>query len=111
MQSQFILNGLPASPGKAQGLVKIVKNSIDCSKFEAGDILVAEKTDPTMVVMMGKAAAIVTDTGGITSHASIVSREMGIPCVVATQNATTRLKDGQNVMVDGDKGTVEVYEQ
>lgn len=103
-----ILSGIAASSGKNQGRVKIVHNYNDTKNFQEGDILIAVMTDPTMVIMMSKAAAIVTDIGGLTCHAAIVSREMGIPCVVATKSATKNLKNGMEIFVDGDKG--EIYE-
>lgn len=102
----FILKGIAASPGKAKGKVKIVNNIGDNSKFNEGDILVATITDPAMVQMMAKAAAIICDIGGITSHPAIVSREMGIPCVVNTKEATKKLKNDMEVLVDGDKGEI-----
>ncbi len=102
----ILLKGLGASPGISFGKVKIVKDLKELSKVENGDVLVTEMTNPDMVVSMQKAAAIVTDEGGITSHASIVSREMGIPAVVGTGNATSLLKDGQIVTVDGFSGNV-----
>ncbi len=74
--------------------------------FKEGEILVTRITDPTMTPLMNRAAAIVCDIGGMTSHPSIVAREMGIPCVVATKNATTVLRDGMRVVVDGDAGEV-----
>ncbi|MFH1750587.1 MAG: PEP-utilizing enzyme [Candidatus Micrarchaeota archaeon] len=105
---KLILKGIGASEGKAQGKVRIVESADDHFKFREGDILVTRITDPTMTVLMNRAAAIVCDIGGITSHPSIVSREMGIPCVVNTKNATKNLKDGMEVLVDGKLG--EVYE-
>ena len=106
MNKKMILKGLGASSGKAQGKVRIVCNASDTNKFQKGEVLVAKMTDPTMVIMMAKAAAIVTDTGGVTCHAAIVSREMGIPCVVATKKATQILKNGQEIIVDGDEGEI-----
>lgn len=106
MNKKLILKGLGASSGKAQGEVRIVYNASDSNKFQAGEILVTEMTNPTMVIMMAKAAAIVTDTGGVTCHAAIVSREMGIPCIVATKNATKILKDRQEIVVNGDEGEI-----
>ena len=103
---KVILKGIPASPGLAQGEVKIIKDIEDLTKFNDGDILVTKITDPSMVAMMAKAGAIVCDIGGITSHPSIVSRELGIPCIVNTQEATKVLKDGLQVEVDGVKGEV-----
>ncbi len=101
---------MAASQGIAEGSVKIVIGSNDISKFKEGDILVAEVTEPSMVLMMTMAAAIVTDKGGMTTHAAIVSRELGVPCVVGTREATTTLKDGMRVRVDGSAGTVEMLD-
>ncbi len=101
-----LLSGLGASPGIASGTVKVVLNISELEKIHRGDVLVTEMTNPDMVVSMQKAAAIVTDEGGITSHASIVSREMGIPAVVGTGEATKKLKDGDIVTVDGNSGRV-----
>lgn len=101
-----ILKGLGTSPGQAKGKVRIVTGPKDEDRFLDGEILVTRITDPTMVLMMNRASAIVCDIGGMTSHPSILSREMGIPCVVATKNATTTLKDGQEVLVDGKTGDV-----
>ena len=101
-----ILTGIAASGGTATGRVKIVSSIKDAPSFEDGAVLVTTITDPSMVMMMAKACAIVCDVGGITSHPSIVSREMGVPCVVNTKNATTILKDGQMVRVDGSLGKV-----
>ena len=100
------LKGIAASPGVATGIVKVVHGAQDSAKFNEGDILVAEVTEPTTVMMMNKAAAIVTDRGGITSHAAVISRELGVPCVTATKTATTELKDGLTVRVDGTSGEV-----
>src|SRR3989339_647233 len=101
-----ILTGLAASPGIASGKVKIVHNLKDLQKINVGDILVTKMTNPDMVVTMQKSAAIVTDEGGLTAHASIVSREMGIPAIVGTQNATTQFKDGDLITVDGFSGKI-----
>ena len=101
-----LLSGLGASPGIASGPVKIVNSLSDLAKIKKGDVLVTEMTNPDMVVDMQKASAIITDEGGQTSHASIVSREMGIPCVVGTGNATKMLNDGKLVTVDGFSGKV-----
>lgn len=105
---KLLLKGIPASSGKAEGKVKIVSGAQDAPSFQEGDVLVTHLTDPSMVAMMVKAVAIVTNIGGMTSHPAILSREMGIPCVVSTKTATTDLKDGMKILVDGDKG--EVYE-
>ena len=108
MIEKLILKGTPSSVGVAEGPVHIVTGADDTSLFQEGDVLVTYITDPTMVRMMSKAAAIVCDIGSITSHPSIISRELGIPCVVSTETATQVLKNGMRVRVDGKKG--EVYE-
>jgi pyruvate,water dikinase len=103
---KILLSGLGASPGVGSGIVKIIHNLEELDKVKQKDILVTEMTNPDMVVAMQRASAIVTDEGGITSHASIVSREMGIPAVVGTGEATKKLKDGQLITVDGYTGRV-----
>ena len=103
---QLLLKGAPASPGIASGQVKIVRSVADLSKIVKGDVLVAPQTNPDYVPAMKKASAIVTDKGGRTSHAAIVSRELGIPAVVGTEKATTILKPGVVVTVDGAKGEI-----
>lgn len=106
VQGKVLLSGLGASPGVACGIVKIVHKLSDLEKVKEGDVMVAEMTNPDMVVSMEKASAIITDEGGVTSHAAIVSREMGIPAVVGTGDATKKLKDGEMVTVDGNVGKV-----
>lgn len=101
-----ILIGVPASPGIATGPVKIVKNPREIKKIQKGDILVAKMTSPDYVPAMKKAVAVVTDEGGLTSHAAIVSRELGVPCVVGTKTATKQLKDGVAVTIDGEVGEI-----
>lgn len=103
---EVILTGLAASPGIASGKVKIINSMEDLPKIQQGDILVTKMTNPDMVVSMQKSAAVVTDEGGATAHAAIVSREMGIPCVVGTDEATKILKDEMIVTVDGTNGKV-----
>jgi len=95
-----------AYPGKVRSRVKIIESLNDAEKFKQGDILVAHNTTPELVIIMKKAAAIVTNEGGITSHAAIVSRELKIPCVIATKIATKVLKDGDMVEVDANEGVV-----
>ncbi len=101
-----IVKGLGASPGMAAGSVKIIFDLDELDKIEDGDIMVTAMTTPDMVPAMKKSAGIVTDEGGVTCHASIISRELGIPCVVGTGEATSTLKDAQEVTVDGKKGLV-----
>jgi len=106
VMGEVLLSGLGASPGIGSGKVKVVYSLDDLKKIEKGNVLVTEMTNPDMVVTMQRAAAIVTDEGGVTSHAAIVSREMGIPAVVGTGNATKKLKDGDIITVDGYRGKV-----
>jgi len=106
IETAVLLSGAPASPGIASGPVKIVIDTSRIDKVLDGDVLVAEMTTPDYVPAMKRAAAIVTDRGGRTAHAAIVSRELGIPCVVGAERATTTLKDGQVITVDGANGKV-----
>ncbi len=105
-ESEILVRGLVASPGVATGTVKIVKNISEAGKVRKGDILVTEMTSPDFVPVMEKSAAIVTDRGGATCHAAIVSRELGIPCIVGTTDATHKLKEGSIVTVDAFRGVV-----
>lgn len=98
--------GLSASPGIASGPVKIVKSPSEIGVVLQGDVLVAEMTNPDYVPAMRKACAIVTDSGGKTSHAAIVSRELGVPAVVGSGVATEQLKNGQIITVDGTNGKI-----
>ena len=107
IEAKAILTGIAACPGIAVGPVKIVEAS-QIDKVKNGDVLVAEMTTPDFVPAMKRATAIVTDRGGRTAHAAIVSRELGIPCVVGTEVATKTLSDGQEITVDGSRG--EVYD-
>lgn len=101
-----ILSGSPASPGIGVGGVRILKSPKEIDKVKKGDVLVAPMTSPDFVPAMKRSSAIVTDEGGQTSHAAIVSRELGIPCIVGTREATKILKDGQIVTVNGESGQV-----
>ncbi|MFH1107037.1 MAG: phosphoenolpyruvate synthase [Candidatus Micrarchaeota archaeon] len=105
-QAKEILHGIRASPGIAWGPVKVMKDMSEITKVYAGDILVTRMTTPDFVPAMKKASGIVTDEGGATCHASIVSRELGIPCVVGTREATKKLKDGDIITVDAFRGVV-----
>lgn len=106
IDAPVLVSGAPASPGVASGPVKIVPDPSQIDKVLEGDILVAEMTTPDFVPAMKRAAGIVTDRGGRTAHAAIVSRELGIPCIVGSENATSVLKDGQEITVDGSNGKV-----
>lgn len=103
---KLILKGIPASPGISTGRVVKVKSPKELDKVKEGDILVTRMTSPDFVPVMRRAVGIVTDEGGQTSHAAIVSRELGIPCVVGTKNATSFLTEGLVVTVDGARGVV-----
>ncbi|MBS7604917.1 MAG: phosphoenolpyruvate synthase [Candidatus Bathyarchaeia archaeon] len=109
-ERKILVYGLPASPGMAVGKVHIIKSIEDLNGFQRGGILVAEMTAPDWVPAMRKASAIITNSGGVTCHAAIVSRELGIPCVVGTASkgtpATEVLKDGMIVTVDANLGVV-----
>ncbi|OGC56328.1 phosphoenolpyruvate synthase [candidate division WWE3 bacterium RIFCSPLOWO2_12_FULL_36_10] len=104
--AKVLFEGLGASPGVASGKVVIIRKPSEISKVKDGDILVAEMTNPDYVPAMRRASAILTDKGGRTSHAAIVSRELGIPAVVGSQNATKMLKDGEEITIDGSSGKV-----
>ena len=101
-----LVRGLGASPGMASGKVKIVLDIDELDKIKDGDIMVTTMTTPDMVPAMRRASGIVTDEGGVTCHASIISRELGIPCVVGTGSATTTLEENSGVTLDGKKGLV-----
>lgn len=105
------VKGVPASRGKVIGVVKVVLEQRDFEKLQEGDVLVAEMTRPDFVALMKKSAAIITDEGSLTSHAAIVSRELGIPCIVGTKVATQVLKDGDIVEVDAEKGIVKIVQR
>jgi phosphoenolpyruvate synthase/pyruvate phosphate dikinase len=105
------LKGNIANKGKAQGRVVIVLTPKDAERVEKGTILVAPETTPDFIPAMGRAAAFVTDRGGITSHAAIVAREMKKPCIIGTKIATQVLKDGDLVEVDADNGVVRILKK
>jgi rifampicin phosphotransferase len=98
--------GQPASPGRATGPVRIIHGPGDFDRFQPGEVLVARATAPAWTPLFAHAAGVVTDGGTLAAHASLVAREYGIPAVVATGDATTRLADGQLVTVDGGAGTI-----
>jgi pyruvate,water dikinase len=104
--SRPLVQGLAASAGRASGAVRILESADQGDELIAGEILVAKMTSPDWVPTMRRASALITDGGGITCHAAIVSRELGVPCVVGARNATTVLRTGEVVTVDGAEGTV-----
>jgi len=105
------LRGMCAQKGEAKGIVKHVANPEDMKKFNKGDILVSAATNPMIVPAMERAGAIVTDEGGLTCHASIVSRELGVPCIIGTKIATKVLKEGEFVHVDASKGIITILKK
>jgi rifampicin phosphotransferase len=108
-QSGDVLNGLPACGGVATGRARVVMDPEDAADLEPGEILVAPWTDPGWTPLFTSAAAVVVNVGSSMSHAAIVSRELGIPCVLGVQAATKRIVDGTLLTVDGGAGTVAVH--
>ncbi|WP_098955928.1 phosphoenolpyruvate synthase [Pseudonocardia sp. N23] len=102
----LLVSGLAAAPGRASGRVRLLREPRDGSRLLDGDVLVAPRTDPDWLPTLRRAAAVVTDQGGVTCHAAIVARELGIPCVVGTRSATADLPEGELVAVDGTTGEV-----
>ncbi|MGO9319496.1 MAG: phosphoenolpyruvate synthase [Solirubrobacteraceae bacterium] len=101
-----LLRGLGGAPGSASGAARVLASLDDAANLNDGDVLVTHMTSPDWLPLMRRAAAIVTDSGGMTCHAAIVSRELGIPCVVGTGEATRKLRDGEIVTVDATRGVV-----
>ncbi|MEM4589851.1 MAG: phosphoenolpyruvate synthase [Candidatus Micrarchaeia archaeon] len=105
-KNSILLRGLPASPGFATGKVRVILDISDLPSMQSGEILVTKMTTPDFVPAMRKASAIITDEGGLTSHAAIVSRELGVPAVIGTEKATSILKNEMLVTVDANKGII-----
>ncbi|UCG82635.1 MAG: hypothetical protein JSW38_10645 [Dehalococcoidia bacterium] len=102
------LSGIAASAGRYTGPVRVIRNESEFSKLQAGDVLVCPTTSPVWSVLFASVGALITDTGGILSHPAIIAREYQIPAVVATGNATSLLRDGQSVTVDGSAGVIDM---
>jgi pyruvate,water dikinase len=105
-----VLSGVPGSPGVATGRARVILDPADPLALEPGDVLIAPITDPAWTPLFVPAAAVVVNVGAQVSHAVIVSRELGIPCVVSVLDATQRIPDGALVTVDGTTGTVTLVE-
>lgn len=105
------IKGNGASPGKVRGIVRVCRGEKELSKMQEGDILVACMTQPEFLPALKKAKAVITDEGGITCHAAIISRELGIPCVIGAKIATKVLQDGDLVEVDANKGVVTIIKK
>jgi pyruvate,water dikinase len=104
---EALVSGVPASPGRATGLVRVIRGPAEFEQFQPGEILVAPLTAPAWTPLFTRAAAVVTDVGSAAAHASIIAREYGIPAVVGCGDATARLRTGLRVTVDGNTGNVE----
>jgi phosphohistidine swiveling domain-containing protein len=105
------VTGIAGSPGVVEGTARVVMTVDEFDAVADGDILVCQMTNPAWVVLFTKIAGLVTDTGGVTSHPAVLSREFGIPAVIGTSVATHRIRTGDRVRVDGSKGTVEILER
>ncbi|MBI3964094.1 MAG: hypothetical protein HY329_00545 [Chloroflexi bacterium] len=108
MSEPSVLRGVPASHGRVRATARVIRTLDEADRLRAGDVLVAESTLPPWTPLFATAAAVVTDTGGVLSHAAIVAREYRIPAVVGTGFATALLRDGQTIEVDGDAGVVRI---
>jgi pyruvate,water dikinase len=104
------LKGMAASPGVVEGLVRVIDGADDLGQIEDGEVLVTRITAPSWGPVFGRICATVTDIGGMMSHAAIVCREYGLPAVTGTGSASTALRTGQRVRVDGNTGTVTVLD-
>lgn len=102
------IKGSIACKGRIKGIVKIVNSTLDMKKVEKGDIIVSRSTNPTLMPVLKTALGIITDEGGISCHAAIISRELKIPCIIGTKIATRILKDGMRVEMDADKGIIKI---
>ena len=102
------IRGLGGSPGIVEGVARIVKSPQEFASVKQGEIMVCLMTNPAWVVVFSRIVAIVTDSGGVLSHSATVAREFMIPSVVGTGNATTEIKNGDRIRVDGDNGVVTI---
>jgi pyruvate,water dikinase len=105
-----MLEGMPASAGRATGVARVLLDLADADRLAPGEILVTTATTPAWTPVFGRAAAIATDGGSLVAHASLVAREYGIPAVVALGDATSRIRDGQRITVDGNTGLLELHD-
>ncbi len=103
-----LITGLGASPGIVEGIARVVRTVDEFDQVRDGDILVCQMTNPAWVVLFTKIAGLVTDTGGTTSHPAVLAREFGIPAVIGTSLATTRISTGDRITIDGTAGRVEI---
>ncbi len=103
-----VLTGIPASPGRYTGPVRVIRDESEFDRLQAGDVLVCPITSPVWSVLFPSVGALVTDAGGVLSHPAIIAREYRVPAVVATGNATALLHDGQLITVDGSSGEIDI---
>lgn len=101
-----LLTGVGASTGTARGTARLIHGPDEFTRFQSGDVLVCRTSDPAWTPLFGMASAVVTETGGMLSHAAIVAREFGIPAVLGIRDALDLLADGETLAVDGSLGTV-----
>jgi|GEM_PF-404500 len=106
-----VIRGTCAQPGKAEGVARLVLDPAHPGTFNRGDILITGMTRPEYLPLFKKAAAVITDAGGILSHAAIIARELKKPCVIGTQDATKRIKNGQRIAVNADAGVVHIIQE
>ncbi len=106
-----VLSGVPGAPGVARGVARVVLGPGDPRELQPGDVLIAALTDPSWTPLLMTASAVVVDVGGQISHAVLVSRELGLPCVVSVTDATRRIPDGALIEVDGSAGTVTIVQR
>lgn len=106
-----VLTGIPCSQGVVSGKIKVIKDIFDADRLEKGDILITKYTDPGWTPKFGFLAGVATETGGLLSHAAVISREYGIPAVLAIDNLTQILKDGQHITLDGNTGKIYIEEE
>lgn len=104
-----ILTGLAGSMGTVTGIARVIINLKNAGELQAGEILVTKATSPIWTPLIYVSSGVITEVGGVLSHAAIVCREYGIPAVVGTKNATVQVKSGQKITVDGNNGTVEIH--
>ncbi len=102
------LTGRIANPGTTKGLVRVIMDARECNTLKHGEILVTAMTSPDYILAVRRAAAIITDEGGITCHAAIISRELNIPCIIGTKNATKVLHNGDLIEVNANQGTIKI---
>ncbi|MEZ4727499.1 MAG: PEP-utilizing enzyme [Caldilineaceae bacterium] len=107
-QEAGTINGNAGAPGKCQGVARVIRTLKEAKRLQPGEILVTETTAPPWTPLFATAAAVVTETGGILCHSAVVAREYGIPAVVGADGAMTQIQDGQQIEVDGDRGTVRI---